>query len=80
MSALATAAPAGEVPDALDETSGAGDGPVRGRLFEPGGTTLEERISEAWEDLIGEGRTDCPVCSARMVINGGCASCGSELS
>lgn len=50
------------------------------RLFEPGGATLEDLISEAWDDLTAEGRTECPVCSQTMRVTGGCGGCGSQLS
>lgn len=50
------------------------------RLFEPGGVTLEERITGAWDELVGEGRTKCPVCRDTMTAARGCDGCGSELS
>jgi len=49
------------------------------RLFEPSGSTLEDSILGAWEDLVVNGRTACPVCAGELEP-GGCASCGSELS
>jgi len=50
------------------------------RLFDPQGPTLEDRILASWEELSGEGRTECPVCGGSMSAAGGCESCGSELS
>ena len=55
------------------------------RLFEPGsnpsdGSTLEDLILGAWEELIGRGSAECPVCSGRLQFETGCGSCGSELS
>lgn len=50
-----------------------------GRLFEPSGSTLEDTILHAWEDLGLNGRAECPVCAGELEA-GGCASCGSELS
>jgi hypothetical protein len=49
------------------------------RLFEPSGSTLEDAILGAWEDLSSNGRTACPVCAGEL-RPGGCVSCGSELS
>ena len=80
MSALAPAAPAYEAADPFEATSGDGPGLDSGRLFESGGATLEDLISEAWDDLAAEGRTECPVCSQTMIVAGGCGGCGSELS
>jgi hypothetical protein len=51
-----------------------------GRLFEAGGSSLEELILATWEDLALHGRADCPVCRAELLGPEGCASCGSELS
>jgi len=50
-----------------------------GRLFEPSGSTLEDRILGAWEDLDERGRTECPVCRGELEP-AGCQSCGAELS
>lgn len=50
-----------------------------GRLFEPSGSTLEDRILGAWEDLAASGRAECPVCKGELE-SAGCTSCGSELS
>lgn len=50
------------------------------RLFEPGGVTLEDVVLGAWEELVVEGRAECPVCGASMARTGGCESCGAELS
>ncbi len=50
------------------------------RLFEPGEVSLEEKILDAWEDLIGDGRAGCPVCGGRIERGAACAGCGSELT
>jgi hypothetical protein len=50
------------------------------RLFEPSGSTLEDVILGAWEDLAAGGPAECPVCRGRMRTAGGCESCGSDLS
>ncbi len=50
------------------------------RLFDPQGPTLEDRVLASWDELVGEGRTECPVCGDSMSAAGGCESCGSELS
>ena len=49
------------------------------RLFEPSGSTLEDRILGAWEDLGERGRTECPVCDGELEP-AGCSRCGSQLS
>ena len=49
------------------------------RLFEPGGVTLEDAVLSVWEDLVANGRAECPVCGGSMSAAGGCESCGSEL-
>jgi hypothetical protein len=49
------------------------------QLFESSGSTLEDSILGAWEDLTSFGRTECPVCAGELEA-GGCKSCGSELS
>ena len=64
---------------ALPAPSAALDGSVE-RLFEPGGTTLEEIVVELWDRLVVEGQTVCPVCGGSMSAAGGCESCGAELS
>ena len=53
---------------------------ARSTLFEPGGTTLEDSILGVWEDLVDEGRAQCPVCAGAMEVTGGCEGCGAELS
>jgi tRNA(Ile2) C34 agmatinyltransferase TiaS len=65
---------------AVAEQRQAGHGPSR--LFEPGGTTLEDVVLHVWEDLAAEGRAVCPVCGDSMspAGDGGCPACGSELS
>jgi hypothetical protein len=50
-----------------------------GRLFEPAGSTLEDLVLRAWEDLAARGDAECPVCRGRLTADG-CADCGSELS
>ncbi len=49
------------------------------QLFESSGSTLEDIVLGAWEDLGLRGRTECPVCAGELEA-GGCSSCGSELS
>jgi hypothetical protein len=62
----------------LDAEAAAGRSPMR--LFEPSGSTLEDVILGAWEDLAAGGPAECPVCHGRMRPAGGCESCGSDLS
>jgi hypothetical protein len=50
------------------------------RLFESGGPTLEDVVLGAWEELVADGRAECPVCGGAMSMLGGCAGCGSDLS
>ena len=50
------------------------------RLFKPSGSTLEDTILGAWEDLAATGRAACPVCRGELESAGCCISCGSELS
>ena len=42
--------------------------------------TLEDTILGAWEDLVLDGRTQCPVCSGEVLTADGCTDCGSHLS
>ncbi|HKG37191.1 MAG TPA: hypothetical protein VKA89_12210 [Solirubrobacterales bacterium] len=49
------------------------------RLFEPSGSTLEDVILGAWEDLAAGSPAECPVCRGHLRIHG-CRDCGSELS
>jgi hypothetical protein len=49
------------------------------RLFEPGGSTLEDIVLGVWEDLATIGRAECPVCGGSMGRASGCESCGAEL-
>ncbi len=50
------------------------------RMFKvPAGSTLEDKILGAWEDLGAHGQADCPVCGDSLSRQG-CGSCGSELS
>ena len=50
------------------------------RLFESSGSTLEDSILGAWEDLAANGRAECPVCRDPVLTADGCSSCGSNLS
>lgn len=50
------------------------------RLFEPGGLTLEDVVLLAWEELVADGRAECPVCGDVLSMLDGCAGCGSDLS
>jgi hypothetical protein len=52
---------------------------LAGRLFEASGSTLEDAILGAWEDLGSNRRAACPVCHGELEP-AGCTSCGSELS
>jgi hypothetical protein len=55
----------------------------RARPAGGGGTTLEERLDEAWRAVRAEGQAECPVCRARMRLQDGagrCTGCGSTLS
>jgi hypothetical protein len=49
------------------------------RLFESAGSTLEDYVLGAWEDLVAEGRAECPVCGGQTSPPG-CSDCGSQLS
>jgi hypothetical protein len=49
------------------------------RLFESSGSTLEDPVLGAWEDLMARGQAECPVCAGELGV-GGCTACGSELS
>jgi DnaJ-class molecular chaperone len=48
-------------------------------LFESSGSTLEDIVLGAWEDLKARGRAECPVCAGELEP-AGCKTCGSELS
>jgi hypothetical protein len=50
------------------------------RLFEPSGPTLEDVVLGAWEELVADGRAECPVCGSAMSLLTGCEGCGAELS
>jgi hypothetical protein len=56
------------------------------RLFEPpagrsdGAPTLEDAVLRTWDELVAEGRAECPVCGGRIRAASGCEDCGSELS
>jgi tRNA(Ile2) C34 agmatinyltransferase TiaS len=49
------------------------------KLFEPGSVTLEDAILATWQELVAEGRAECPVCGGSISAEGGCDGCGSEL-
>ena len=53
--------------------------PTAPQLFKPTGSTLEDLVLGAWEDLAVSGTADCPVCGNALQPRG-CASCGSGLS
>ena len=57
-----------------------GEAPMAQRLFEPGGPTLEDVVLGAWEELVADGRAECPVCGGALSMLDGCAECGSDLS
>lgn len=50
------------------------------RLFKPSEVTLEDVVLGAWEELVADGRVECPVCGASMSMLDGCGECGSDLS
>jgi hypothetical protein len=50
------------------------------RLFEPGGPMLEDVVLGTWEELVADGRAECPVCGSAMSLLTGCEGCGAELS
>jgi hypothetical protein len=50
------------------------------RLFKPRGSTLEDVILGAWEELLAGGPAECPVCGGELRAAGGCDACGSDLS
>jgi hypothetical protein len=50
------------------------------KLFEPGGLTLEDVVLGVWEELVAEGRAECPVCGGSIAPAAACDSCGAELS
>jgi hypothetical protein len=60
-------------------TALATEAPRSEQLFESAGSTLEDRILGAWEDLALHGRSECPVCAGELESTG-CNACGSELS
>ncbi len=53
--------------------------PSAPQLFELAGSTLEDLVLGAWEDLTLRGEAECVVCG-NTLITPGCESCGSELS
>jgi hypothetical protein len=50
------------------------------RLFEPSGSTLEDLVLGAWEDLVAGAPAECPVCRGPLRVSSGCRDCGSKLS
>jgi hypothetical protein len=50
------------------------------RPREADGPTLEDVVLGAWEELVANGRTECPVCGGAMSAPAGCEGCGSQLS
>lgn len=50
------------------------------QLFEPGGVTLEDVVVALWDELVAEGRAECPVCGGSITPAAACGSCGAELS
>jgi hypothetical protein len=81
MSALATSLPASApAPAQRPRLTDARATGRSARLFEPSGSTLEDVILGAWEDLVAGGPAECPVCRGRLRISSGCGDCGSELS
>jgi hypothetical protein len=65
---------------ATEERTGSAEAGHSGRLFEAGGSSLEDLVLGAWEDLALHGRAECPVCRMELLTPEGCAHCGSELS
>jgi hypothetical protein len=67
---------------AVETTAAAGrpqDGRSARRLFEPSEVTLEDAILGAWEALLADGRTECPVCHGELEPSG-CETCGAQLT
>jgi hypothetical protein len=54
--------------------------PPAPQLFEPGGVTLEDVVVALWDELVAEGRAECPVCGGSITRSAACGSCGAELS
>jgi hypothetical protein len=50
------------------------------RLFEPGGTSLEDVVLARWDCLAVDGHAPCLVCGGSISAAAGCDSCGAELS
>jgi hypothetical protein len=59
------------------------------RLDDPGGPTLDDVISRAWEVLRADVPAACPACGGELlpresagagVVGGRCSSCGATLS
>ncbi len=44
------------------------------------GTTLEERISVIWANLVEAGTAECPVCARQIAPGQSCGGCGSLLT
>ena len=53
--------------------------PSAPKLFEPAGSTLEDIVLGAWEDLALRGEAECVVCGNALQSRG-CTSCGSVLT
>jgi hypothetical protein len=49
------------------------------RLFEPSGSSLEDVVLGAWNELVATGRAACLVCGGDLHPVG-CIDCGSQLS
>jgi hypothetical protein len=60
-------------------TDSAPDGRSGGRLFEPGGVTLEDAIRSVWDELTQTGRAPCPVCDGSLGTADGCDGCGADI-
>ena len=50
------------------------------RPFEPDGPTLEDAVLGVWEELVADGRAECPACGSAMSLLDGCEGCGAKLS
>ncbi len=50
------------------------------RSPERGRTTLDDRVTALWSQLVEIGTGECPVCGSGIAAGVACASCGSELT